>query len=205
MNSRNDPSSLSFGARLKQVEMEAAASKRKVRELEETSLDQEQKADANERRRMKRQETARASSMLAGFDTSLAELESVDQSMLPKAQRFLIQQEIVAKQFASATPAVVHLTDDAWQRIRNWQAAMPADATFEMNNSRPESTVNPATTAAHNYYRSQRQARAERQRVQNSPDPQASAKSKAKIKVDEEYRRKNGKDLSNPFSQSLDS
>ena len=125
MSQRNDPSSLSFGARLRQLEVEASSSKRKVEEFEKNALDTEQKADANERRCIKRQETARASALLTNGSGSLAELESIDQSLLPQAQRFLVQQELVARGMAAVMPVQIALTDDAWTRIRNWHASIP--------------------------------------------------------------------------------
>jgi len=51
---RTYPCSLSFGSRLRQLEVEASSIKRKVEELEKNVLDSEQRAGANERRRLKR-------------------------------------------------------------------------------------------------------------------------------------------------------
>ena len=60
------------------------------------SLTIEHKADVNERRRLKCQETARAPALLANGSGTLAELETIDRSLLSQTQRFLLKQELVA-------------------------------------------------------------------------------------------------------------
>ena len=207
MAQRNDPSSLSFGARLRRVEAEAATSKRKVKDLEQNSLDAEQKADANERRRMKRQENSRASAMLATGTASLAELQGVDQTLLPTAQRHLIQQEIISKQFAEVMPSPIQLSPEAMVRIRNWQMEAPqidGAPFFQQNNSAPEPEADPMTQLARDYYQRRRNAAADNERDKLKPHGNYEQKLKSKAKAEAEYRRKNGKDLSNPFSQALD-
>ena len=197
MPTRNDPSSLSFGARLRNVELESAGNKRKVQDLEKTALDKEQKRDANERRRMKRQENNRCSAMLATGTASLAELQSIDQSLLPTAQRYLVQQEIIAKQFADVMPAPIRLTPEAQIRIRNWQASMPhvdPAVVWQNSNESPEPATDPMLDVARKFYQRRQQSDIEMQRSSGK----TGGKSKANLKS--KKKREGGINLSHPFN-----
>lgn len=201
---RTDPSSLSFGARLRRVENETANSKRRLRELEETALDKDQKVDANERRRLKRAETVKASALLVSGQASLEDLHSIDQNLLPLAQRDLIQQEIVAKRFAAAMPAMVQLTPEAMARIKNWQASFDSDSSqnlWEKNNSKPEPSAKEQW--ARSYYARRKQQDAinarERMRVQPKSDQAKRREEQARL----QEMKRTGKFLSNPLMSEL--
>jgi hypothetical protein len=169
MTYRNDLSSLSFGARVRKLESENASSKRRIQELESNSPDDEQKRDLAETRKLKRQETARASALLASASASIDELQSIDQALLPKAQRFLVEQEIIAKGFAAAMPSKVQLDEAAWQRIRHWQSTFEPSAVFERNNAKPEPEASGQLAWGREFYRQQRDQRAQHSRLSNSP------------------------------------
>ncbi len=170
MAQRNDPSSLSFGARLRQVEDAAIISKRKLEELEKTALDPEQKRDANERRRLKRKETARASGLLTSAEASLADLESINQDLLPLAQRDLVQQDIVARKFVDAAPSPIKFTPEAQLRIRNFQQSSGGRnqaQIFSRNNQVPDQQQK-KNSAAYDYY--ERKRITEQQRLRRFGD-----------------------------------
>ena len=195
---RNDRASLDFGNRLKAVELESAGNKRQVQELQKTALDEEQKRDANERRRMKRQENSRASAMLATGTASLAELQGIDQSLLPTAQRHLLQQEIIAKQFADVMPAPIRLTPEAQARIRNWQNSMPhVDPTqvWQQSNAAPEVAVDPVEQIHRDFYARRRQEQIQQQQSMLRPDHTALYEKVKQEKADADYRRTNGRNL----------
>ena len=198
MSNRTDPSSLSFGARLRTVENELAVSKRRVRELETTSLDKDQKQDANERRRLKRAENARASALLASGQATLEELNTIDQTLLPLAQRDLIQQEIVAKGYAAAMPSKVQLDDAAWQRIRNWQSTFEPSEVFESNNAKPEPQASKQFAWGREFYKRQRDQLAQQARLSYAPDPMAGFKQQKAKQVEQERKERDGKFLNRP-------
>lgn len=204
MTTRNDPSSLSFGTRLRRVENESANNKRRVRELEETSLDRDQKADANERRRLKRAETVKASALLVSGQASLDDLHSIDQTLLPLAQRDLIQQEIVAKGFAAAMPSLVQLTPDAMERIKNWQASFDTDDSqmlWEMNNAKPEPSAKEQWARSYYAQRKQQEAIDARENMRVQPKSEH-AKQRAELARLQEMKR-TGKFLNNPLLSKL--
>ena len=105
MAQRRDPSSLSFGARLHSVEQAAATNAKRVSELEETAQSKQQKQEADAQRRYRRSERRRATSMLAAFDTSLEQLQSVNRSVLTTAQAFLLDEQLKAKDLCQGHPA----------------------------------------------------------------------------------------------------
>lgn len=166
MAQRNDPSSLTFGARLRQVENAAINSKRKLEALEKTALDPEQKKDANERRRLKRKETARASGLLTSAEASLADLESINQDLLPLDQRGLVQQDIIARKFADAAPSPIKFTSEAQLRIRNFQQSSGGKNHAEIfsRNNQPPTQEEKRDSAAYDYYQRKRVTEQQRAR-----------------------------------------
>ena len=198
MASRTDLNSLSFGARLRTVENDLAVSKRRVRELEDTALDKDQKQDANERRRLKRAENAKASALLASGQATLEDLHTIDQTLLPLAQRDLIQQEIIAKGFAAAMPSKVQFDEVAWKRIRHWQSTFEPSTVFESNNAQPEEETSARLAFGREFYRQQRQRQAEQSRLNNRPDAMAVFKQQQAERAEQERKEKNGKFLNRP-------
>ena len=164
MSFRNDLSSLSFGARVRKLEAESSTAKRRIRELETTSPDEDQKKDLAEARKLKRQETARASALLASGAATVEELQSIDQTLPPTAQRFLAEQEIIDKSFAAAMPTSIQLDEAAWQRIRNWQSTFEPSAVFERNNAKPEPEASGQLAWGREFYRQQRDQQAQQAR-----------------------------------------
>ena len=167
MAQRTDTASLNFGARLKSVEEAAINSKRKLEALEKTALDPEQKRDANERRRLKRKETARASGLLTSAEASLADLESINQDLLPLAQRDLVQQDIVARKFADAAPSPIKFTPEAQWRIRNFQQSSGGRnhaEIFSRNNQQVPDQQQKKDSAAYDYYERKRITEQQRSR-----------------------------------------
>ena len=201
---RTDYPSLSFGARLRRVENEAAASKRRVRELEQTSLDKDQKADANERRRLKRAETVKASALLASGQATLEDLNTIDQTLLPAAQRDLIQQEIIAKGFAAAMPAMVQLTPEAMLRIKNWQASFDSDRSqnlWEKNNAQPEPSAKEQWARSYYNRRKQQDAFNARENMRAQPKSDQAKRREEQARLQE--MKRTGKFLSNPLMTEL--
>lgn len=143
--SRNDPSSLSFGARLASVEKAAATNSKNVAELKDTALDRDQKQEANEQRRYRRGERKRASQLLASYETTMEQLQGVDRSALTTAQAFLLDEQIKAKAYAQS-PAKIHFDQAALQRLQNWRNLPPIDGaqSFLASNGLPQQTQ-PAT------------------------------------------------------------
>ena len=126
---RNDPSSLSFGRRLRQVENEAAVARRTAEDLAQklpASGDLQAAAVAGEAIKASRKA---AKQTIARPDATLAELSAIDSSVLtPMYQEQLRHAKIDAgyrEQLASAQP--LQITDPgAIQRIQNWQASARA-------------------------------------------------------------------------------
>ena len=58
--------------------------------------------------------------MLAAFDTSLEQLQSVDRSALTTAQAFLLDEQLKAKTHAIATPPAFYFDEAAVERLNNW-------------------------------------------------------------------------------------
>ena len=139
MAQRRDPSSLSFGARLHSVEQAAATNAKRVSELEETAQSKQQKQEADAQRKYRRAERRRATSMLAAFDTSLEQLQSVDRSALTTAQAFLLNEQLKAKAYSNATPPAFSLDEAEVERLNNWCALQPRGmaVTFMQANGRP--------------------------------------------------------------------
>ena len=139
MAHRRDPSSLSFGARLHSVEQAAATNAKRVSELEETAQSKQQKQEADVQRRYRMSERRHATSMLAAFDTSLEQLQSVDRSALTTAQAFLLDEQLKAKTYAMATPPAFYFDEAAVERLNNWGALQPRGmaVTFLQANGMP--------------------------------------------------------------------
>ena len=122
MAQRNDPSSLSFGRRLIQLEAENIANRSKIADLKKNSLDDKQKQLLNQQHQYQKDETLRASSMLINPNTTVETLQSIDTAKLPTAQRQLIQDEIASKQYTQQSFEPMQFTPEAQERIRNFEA-----------------------------------------------------------------------------------
>ena len=57
--------------------------------------------------------------MLAAFDTSLEQLQSVDRSALLTAQAFLLDEQLKAKTYAMATPPAFYPNEAAVECLNN--------------------------------------------------------------------------------------
>ena len=140
MANRNDPSSLSFGARLKALEKEAAVNQRRVQDLEGRAPSKAQQQDLKEQRAYRRQERARANQLIASYDSTAEDFDSLDRSTLTKAQAELVNQRLTAARFAEASPKGFQLTPKAGLRLQNWREAMASNpgSAFAFNNLEPE-------------------------------------------------------------------
>ena len=94
----------------------------------------------------------------------MEELQSIDQTLPPTAQRFLAEQEIIDKSFAAAMPTSIQLDEAAWQRIRNWQSTFEPSAVFERNNAKPEPEASGQLAWGREFYRQQRDQQAQQAR-----------------------------------------
>ena len=122
MAQRRDPSSLSFGRRLMQLEAENIANRSKIADLEKNSLNDKQKQQLNQQHQYQKDETLRASSMLINPNTSVETLQSIDTAQLPTAQRQLIQDEIASKQYKQPSFEPIQFTPEAQERMHNFEA-----------------------------------------------------------------------------------
>ena len=138
--SRNDPSSLSFGARLRRAEVDAAQAKQELADLKQSlpnNRDLQSAALSGEA--IKAQRRA-AKQLISRADATLAELSAIDPSVLtPQAQEQLRlsrkdaalregMQEVQPFQFQSPAAAA---------RFENWRSSTPLQS-FHSNNVLPD-------------------------------------------------------------------
>jgi len=144
MSNRNDPTSLSFGRRLVNAERDAADTKRELNELKNNLPDAAALQGAAMAADVIKQQRRSAKQMMARPDTTLAELNSIDPSVLtPLFQEQLRHSKIDAgmrEQLQHSQP--LQITDPAAiQRIQNWQSSsmsIPQQQDFASMNLPPE-------------------------------------------------------------------
>ena len=123
---------------------------------------------------------------------------------MPLAQRDLIQQEIVAKGFAAAMPAMVQLTPEAMLRIKNWQASFETDGSqnlWEKNNAQPEPSAKEQWARSYYNRRKQQDAFNARENMRAQPKSDQAKRREEQARLQE--MKRTGKFLSNPLMTEL--
>jgi hypothetical protein len=143
MAQRLDASSLSFGARVAQLEDQAVVNARRVKELEQNQSTKTEKDLARELQKARRAERQRATGMIASYDTTAEELQSLDTSSLTNAQQHLVGERIKQLAFANAVTQPFSLSFDASRRIENWRklSAQNPTTNWGKNNTQPGFTT----------------------------------------------------------------
>lgn len=140
MNQRTDPSSLSFGRRVAALESLTINQAKQIKDLKEGSLSLEEKLSAKELAAAKRSERNRANQVLASYDSTLDDLNSLNQTMLTSAQREQVRHNKNSLQAAQAQGSLVQFNSDALTRMDNWKqfaATNPVQQDFTKNNTLP--------------------------------------------------------------------
>ena len=137
-NYRNDPSSISFGRRVQQLEQLTATQANRIQELESNGLSPDAVQAGKEIAAERRAERKRANGMLADFNASLEDYQSLNQSLLTTSQKEQLRHNMNALHAAQTQPAI-QFTDDAVRRIQNWRDFSRTNGVqaFAENNSQP--------------------------------------------------------------------
>ena len=137
---RNDPASLSFGRRVNNLEALTQAQAKQIEQLTKGQLSSEEKLSAKELAAAKREERQRANQMLASYDTTLDDLDSLNQSLLSRSRREQIRHNKNGLHASQMSGAAVRFDDAALSRLDNWKqmsASRPAQQSFTANNVLP--------------------------------------------------------------------
>ena len=136
---RNDPSSLSFGARLSRAEKEAAQAKTELAELKQTlpnNRDLQSAALSGEAIKNQRKS---AKQMLSRADASLSELSSIDPAVLTPAYQEQLRMSVRDAAFREMLPEQKPFqfqSPAAQARFETWKASTPLQD-FHTNNVMP--------------------------------------------------------------------
>jgi len=138
MSYRNDPSSISFGRRVQQLENLAATQANRIQELESNGLSPDAVQAGKEIAAERRAERKRANGLLADYNATIEDYQSLNQSLLTTSQKEQLRHNMNALTAAQTQPAI-QFTDDAVRRIQNWRDFKRTDGTqaFAENNSQP--------------------------------------------------------------------
>ena len=205
MANRTDPSSLSFGRLLRQTAELTNRQQREIEALKESQLSSEEKTSAQELAKERRAERLRAKQMLASFDTTLDELDTLNQALLTPALRDQLRHNRNSLQAAEFKP-VFQLGPEALLRIQNWRETAPdlSDEVWAKFNAPPEPAATDAwKQTARNFYRSQNAAAisSERNSRGRQPLPERSSEKVEQLRI--QQMKKYGKFLSNPVLSDL--
>ncbi len=139
MSFRNDPSSISFGARVKALEGLTASQASQIKDLKENGLSSEAVAAGKELAAERRGERQRCNQVLANHSSTIDDLQGLNQSLLTTAQKEQIRFNMQALQAAQHKPAI-QFTDDALRRMDNWRSFVKTNGpqAFAENNLQPE-------------------------------------------------------------------
>jgi len=138
MSFRNDPSSISFGARVKALEGLTASQANQIKDLKENSLSSEAVAAGKEIAAERRGERNRCNQMLAKHSSTIEDFQNLNQSLLTTAQKEQIRFNMQALQAAQFKPAI-QFSDDALRRMDNWRSFVKTNGpqAFADNNLQP--------------------------------------------------------------------
>ena len=123
MANRNDISALSWGRLLQQTANKVKQQDAVIKQLQENQLTDEVRQAAKDLNADRKAERMRANQMLASFDTTLEELQSLNQSLLTTAQREQLRLNTTAI-YASKMQPFVQFDEGALQRLDNWRRSV---------------------------------------------------------------------------------
>ena len=136
MSYRNDPSSLSFGARLNRAERDAAEAKRELANLKQDLPNSQDLQAAALTADVIKQQRRSAKQMMARGDVTLEELNSIDASVLtPKFQEQLRLSKTDAawREMPMQQGDFQFETLQAQVRFQNWSSALPQQDFYNNN------------------------------------------------------------------------
>ena len=139
MSYRNDPSSLSFGARLRRAETDAASAKAELAELKQTLPKSKDLQAAALTADVIKQQRKSAKQTIARADVTLDELNGIDASVLTptyKEQLRLVKRDTAWRELAPHQQSFQFQTPQAQARFQNWSTALPQQD-FTNNNLLP--------------------------------------------------------------------
>lgn len=139
MSYRNDPSSLSFGARLSRAERDASDAKRELSELKQALPNSKDLQAAALTADVIKQQRKSAKQTLSRADVTLEELNGIDASVLTptyKEQLRLAKRDTAWRELAPQQQSFQFQTPQAQARFQNWAAALP-QKDFTNNNVLP--------------------------------------------------------------------
>lgn len=139
MSFRNDPSSISFGRRMQQLEQVTASQASEIKDLKANGLSAEAVAAGKDLAAERRGERQRCNQVLADYNSTMDDLQGLNQSLLTTAQKEQIRYNMQALQAAQFKPAI-QFTDDAIRRMDNWRSFIKTNGpkAFAENNLQPE-------------------------------------------------------------------
>lgn len=137
--SRNDPSSLSFGARLSKAERDAADAKRELTDLKQALPSNKDLKAAAMTADVIKQQRAAAKQMIARADVTLEELNGIDPGVLTptyKEQLRLAKRDTALRELPMQQPGFQFHSPLAEARFQNWVSSTPQQS-FHANNVLP--------------------------------------------------------------------
>ena len=138
--SRNDPSSLSFGARLSRAERDAAQAKAELADLKQTLPGSKELQSAALAGDAIKQQRKAAKQLMARADVSLAELSSIDPAALTpmyQEQLRLSKRDAAYREMPMQSSEFSFATPQAQIRFQNWQQQPRAQQNFAETNLTP--------------------------------------------------------------------
>ena len=139
MNYRNDPSSLSFGARLTRAERDAAHAKQELTELKQALPNSKDLQAAAMTADVIKQQRKQAKQTIARADATLAELAAIDPAVLTPAfqeQLRLSVKDAAYREMLPEQKAFQFQSPAAQARFETWRASTPLQD-FHINNTLP--------------------------------------------------------------------
>ena len=144
MSYRNDPSSLSFGARLRKAETDAAQAKSELAELKQALPNSKDLQAAALTADVIKQQRKAAKQTLSRADVTLDELNGIDASVLRPSYREqlrLAKRDTAWRELAPQSQSFQFQSDVAQARFDNWRSSMPQQD-FAANKFSPEQESN---------------------------------------------------------------
>ena len=139
MSYRNDPSSLSFGARLRRAEADAASAKSELAELKQALPNNKNIQAAALTADVIKQQRKAAKQTIARADVTLSELNGIDPSVLTptfQEQLRLAKQDTAWREMLPEQKSFQFQTPGAQARFETWRASTPLQD-FHANNTLP--------------------------------------------------------------------
>ena len=139
MTYRNDPASLSFGARLRKAEADAASAKAELSELKQALPNNKDLQAAAMTADVIKQQRKSAKQMMARADVTLDELNTIDPSVLTSTfqeQLRLSKTDAAWRELPMQQQQFQFQTPQAEARFQNWSTSLPQQD-FHANNVLP--------------------------------------------------------------------